>query len=255
MWYRYFIVICFFFSAVVKGQSSVRFDSIADKELPSTVDQLDHFFELKRNLDSFVGHGVDEIDLQIFDLSNGALLGSIMIELSSNKKGPITYRAILAYLIEIKKEPEYRKAHEYVVTLNQLEEIPANYKNWKAAKSLLQKLKLTENEINDFKKYVKVKQYKYDNYVSLYKAFKTSTVSKEVSNVIDENVFEALFESDGLVDFNALLEKSRQLKKPLLLDFTGYACINCKKMEANFFHKPVLFNIIKEDYILVNIIC
>jgi thiol:disulfide interchange protein DsbD len=35
-------------------------------------------------------------------------------------------------------------------------------------------------------------------------------------------------------------EKDWQMKKPILLDFTGYACVNCRKMEDFVWSDPAI---------------
>ena len=40
--------------------------------------------------------------------------------------------------------------------------------------------------------------------------------------------------------------------KPILLDFTGWACVNCRKLEDNVWSNSAIDSIIKKDYIKVN---
>jgi len=41
--------------------------------------------------------------------------------------------------------------------------------------------------------------------------------------------------------------------KPILLDFTGYACVNCRKMEEHVWSDPKVFDIINDQYVLVSL--
>ena len=43
--------------------------------------------------------------------------------------------------------------------------------------------------------------------------------------------------------------------KPIMLDFTGWACANCRYMEENIWVKPEVKNLIKDQYILVSLYC
>ena len=46
---------------------------------------------------------------------------------------------------------------------------------------------------------------------------------------------------------------AKEQNKPILIDFTGYACVNCRKMEENVWPKDEIFNIISKDYVLVSL--
>ncbi len=54
-------------------------------------------------------------------------------------------------------------------------------------------------------------------------------------------------------DFEQGLERSRATGKPMLLDFTGWACVNCRKMEEQVWSDPSVFELLKKDYILVSL--
>jgi thiol:disulfide interchange protein DsbD len=49
------------------------------------------------------------------------------------------------------------------------------------------------------------------------------------------------------------LEESARTGKPILIDFTGYGCVNCRKMEAAVWTHPRVAQTIKEKYILVSL--
>jgi thiol:disulfide interchange protein DsbD len=54
-------------------------------------------------------------------------------------------------------------------------------------------------------------------------------------------------------DYNEALEVSRQLKKPLMLDFTGINCVNCRKMEGQVWSDPEVMRRLKEDFVIVSL--
>ena len=54
-------------------------------------------------------------------------------------------------------------------------------------------------------------------------------------------------------DYNKALELAKQQHKPVLIDFTGWACVNCRKMEENVWPKPGVKELISKDYILVSL--
>lgn len=54
-------------------------------------------------------------------------------------------------------------------------------------------------------------------------------------------------------DYDEGLKIAKELNKPILLDFTGYACANCRKMEDKVWSDPEIDRIIRNDYILVSL--
>lgn len=54
-------------------------------------------------------------------------------------------------------------------------------------------------------------------------------------------------------DYAQALEESSRSGKPVLIDFTGYGCVNCRKMEASVWTDPRVRAIINRDYILVSL--
>ena len=41
--------------------------------------------------------------------------------------------------------------------------------------------------------------------------------------------------------------------KPIMLDFTGHACVNCRKMEEHVWPDPRVFKMLNEQYVLVSL--
>jgi thiol:disulfide interchange protein DsbD len=54
-------------------------------------------------------------------------------------------------------------------------------------------------------------------------------------------------------DFDEGLAAAKESNKPILLDFTGWACVNCRKMEENVWSEPDIYQMLKEDYILISL--
>jgi thiol:disulfide interchange protein len=54
-------------------------------------------------------------------------------------------------------------------------------------------------------------------------------------------------------DYNAALALGRARHKPILVDFTGWACVNCRKTEENIWPNYQVKNLIVDDYILVSL--
>ncbi len=58
---------------------------------------------------------------------------------------------------------------------------------------------------------------------------------------------------DAFYDYEQALDYSKQVGKPVLLDFTGWSCVNCRKMEESVWPDPQVLRRLKEDYILVSL--
>lgn len=54
-------------------------------------------------------------------------------------------------------------------------------------------------------------------------------------------------------DYAKAVELSRAQNKPILIDFTGWACVNCRKMEENVWTVPAVDEYIKQNFILVSL--
>ncbi len=54
-------------------------------------------------------------------------------------------------------------------------------------------------------------------------------------------------------DYEEGLKMAREQNKPILLDFTGYACVNCRKMEENVWVKPEIYNLMKDKFIVISL--
>lgn len=54
-------------------------------------------------------------------------------------------------------------------------------------------------------------------------------------------------------DFDEALKYSKQHNKPLFVDFTGYGCVNCRKMEASVFTDTGIKDILDNEYVFVTL--
>lgn len=54
-------------------------------------------------------------------------------------------------------------------------------------------------------------------------------------------------------DYEKGLAYAKSVNKPVMLDFTGWACVNCRKMEQNVWVKDKVLNILKNDIVLISL--
>ncbi|MNY45300.1 Thiol:disulfide interchange protein DsbD [compost metagenome] len=49
------------------------------------------------------------------------------------------------------------------------------------------------------------------------------------------------------------MEYAQKVGKPVLLDFTGYACVNCRKMEELVWSDSKVLSVLKNDIVLISL--
>lgn len=66
----------------------------------------------------------------------------------------------------------------------------------------------------------------------------------------------AKFGEHGIVTFNDYakgLAYAKEVGKPIMLDFTGFACVNCRKMEINVWSDEQVLKILKNEVVLISL--
>ena len=54
-------------------------------------------------------------------------------------------------------------------------------------------------------------------------------------------------------DYETGMAYAKKVGKPVLVDFSGYGCVNCRKMEAAVWTDPKVKNLIENDYVLITL--
>ncbi|MFC4263456.1 protein-disulfide reductase DsbD family protein [Ferruginibacter yonginensis] len=54
-------------------------------------------------------------------------------------------------------------------------------------------------------------------------------------------------------DYEEGLRMAKEQNKPMLIDFTGYACVNCRRMEENVWSDREVFELLKQHFIIVSL--
>ena len=55
------------------------------------------------------------------------------------------------------------------------------------------------------------------------------------------------------MDYEEALAEARKQGQPLFIDFTGYGCVNCRKMEAAVFSDPRVRDILYNEYVVLQL--
>lgn len=58
---------------------------------------------------------------------------------------------------------------------------------------------------------------------------------------------------DCFKDYYEGLSYAKEVEKPILLDFTGYGCVNCRKTEEHIWVRDEVWSKISEDYVLISL--
>ncbi|MEP7165531.1 MAG: cytochrome c biogenesis protein CcdA [Ferruginibacter sp.] len=64
---------------------------------------------------------------------------------------------------------------------------------------------------------------------------------------------ECVLELNCTRDYEEGLKMARAEHKPILLDFTGYACVNCRRMEEKVWSRPEVYKLMKEKFIVISL--
>ncbi len=67
----------------------------------------------------------------------------------------------------------------------------------------------------------------------------------------DFNLYGGTFEE--FHDYDKGMAYAQEHGKPVLLDFSGYACVNCRKMEGAVFDNPSVRSIIENDFVMIKL--
>lgn len=54
-------------------------------------------------------------------------------------------------------------------------------------------------------------------------------------------------------DYEAALARARKENKPVLIDFTGWACVNCRRMEESVWTNPLVDSLMKHEFVVVSL--
>jgi thioredoxin-related protein len=58
---------------------------------------------------------------------------------------------------------------------------------------------------------------------------------------------------DCFKDLKEGIAYAQKVNKPIMLDFTGYACVNCRKMEEHVWPKKKIDDYLRNDYVLISL--
>ncbi|MBR1464032.1 MAG: thioredoxin family protein [Prevotella sp.] len=72
-------------------------------------------------------------------------------------------------------------------------------------------------------------------------------------NTQDFNLYKANEVRAKFLNYEEGMAAAKAQGKPVLVDFTGFGCVNCRKMEAAVWTDPAVANLLENDYILISL--
>lgn len=79
------------------------------------------------------------------------------------------------------------------------------------------------------------------------------TDSRSVTKKYKSDRHQAPHGLDAFYDYEQALEFARKVNKPVLIDFTGWTCVNCRKMEEAVWPDPTVLRLLNEEYVLASL--
>jgi thiol:disulfide interchange protein DsbD len=77
---------------------------------------------------------------------------------------------------------------------------------------------------------------------------KTTTVA-----TVSDDEFHCPHGLNCIHDYEEGMAYARKVNKPVILDFTGWSCVNCRKMEDNVWSDKTVLSLLSNDYVLISL--
>jgi len=87
----------------------------------------------------------------------------------------------------------------------------------------------------------------------LYSNVGTASAKVETPGKKYAGLFHAPHGLDAFYDYEEGLAYAKSVNKPILIDFTGWSCTNCRKMEASVWPDKEVLRRLREDYVLISL--
>jgi thiol:disulfide interchange protein len=68
-----------------------------------------------------------------------------------------------------------------------------------------------------------------------------------------DNIFHCPHGLNCFFDYEEGMAYAKKMGKPVMIDFTGHSCVNCRKMEVSVWSDPAVLKLLNEDYVLISL--
>jgi len=183
---------------------------------------------------------LDSIDKVIF---SAPVLGTLMIGLiPENDK--ITYKLILEKINEIKNSENFLEQKKLVYLSEKIKKKIVSKSEWENDKVTLKKIGMNGKHLNNFKIFISQFENTNTTYETALLKFNQSIKIKQTKIEYEEPS-----EFKEFDNYEKVLESAKSENKQVILYFTGYAAVNCRKMEENILNDKRIKSIINEKYL------
>lgn len=213
---------------------------IMDLESLFSDDPKTNFFEILKNCKD-----LDAIDIKLFQKNLIAIFSINILE----EEKTLSYKSLLEEYDKMRFSEDYNFIHKNLSELYQYQDIVITEENKEFYKNeLLKSPFFSEDDNLDILDEILLSLISSDKNFTYETFFDTLFFSINTYNeaeIADEN--ESYYTI--LDDYDSTLNRAKELNKPILLFFTGYACVNATKMESFILNKTEIKSIIDEKFI------
>ncbi|SEH63035.1 thiol:disulfide interchange protein DsbD [Paenimyroides aquimaris] len=92
----------------------------------------------------------------------------------------------------------------------------------------------------------------FDLYTSSFGGIQASNTNDGTTRKYSE-IFHAPLNLNVFFDYDEGMEYAKKVGKPVMLDFTGHACVNCRKMEASVWTDKDVYRLLNEELVIIQL--
>ena len=251
------------------GQTSKDCKQILKKEISMNDMLQESIDQFVIDFQTLVLCEFDSIDFQIFmgPQGNMPLIAGSVLALgmpSDKKEEKFTFNDLKEMLEEFKQQDEYFQARQIVEAKNEIVQRIAKKLDWNSDKELLIKMGYTKSHLDDI--YAIVKENESILYSDIFLIYSDTLLAREERQVTEKELNDSKIklENPGLEewikglyaykDYETGIAKSKESKKPVLLYFNGYGCVNSRRIESEILTNGEIQAFINSKLIFVSLI-
>jgi hypothetical protein len=167
---------------------------------------------------------------------------AVLIVGKLNQKEPLTYGLIIDEILKIKSSEQYQEMKETTRALFELENelVDMSEKHWPLIKEVFEKSGLSAKNIDEFKSAIyKAREtpVTYKTAIQEWQEVKEKQASERAASTGEKSFIRHFA---PMIPMKETLEIASEFNEPILLYFTGYAAVNCRKMEELVFQEEAV---------------
>lgn len=230
----------------VLAQDKIDCDKLLSKEIDIEANDGENF---KNDFSNLKNCGIDALDIAFF--SDSSILGTILITLSTESE-KITFGDLLNKILDFKKGDDYLKIREASLISKELTTKIARIENWNEDKIKLEKLDVPESDLLKIHNYIKENSNS-KTYKEIFNTLYENQNKKREDHLESSEEHSDIFKNQSNTNLDDLLKKAKDANKPLIIYFTGYGCVNSRKIETKILTQNVVYEKLKDKSYFVSL--